>query len=173
MRSLTLRSLVLASWMRHGDCGHTSCVQKTFLGKNHPGGGEPRKINIAANAGCARTCESKIAKKFVLERNCNLLKRKPVVMSGNPRLGAQYPWCSAYQRLGCWQQNIMRGIALRQSPKKLIHSLSGTTTNPPALPAHHWHAYVPRRPLKLALPCEAPRSFQQRSHRGTSSATPR
>jgi hypothetical protein len=30
------------------DSGHTGCVQKLFLGKTHPRGGEPRKNNISA-----------------------------------------------------------------------------------------------------------------------------
>jgi hypothetical protein len=69
--------------MRGRDGGCIGCVQKTFLGKIHPGGGEPRKINIAANGGCAPVFERKIAKKITLERICNLLKRKPVVIREN------------------------------------------------------------------------------------------
>jgi hypothetical protein len=53
----------VASWMRRSAGGHTGCVQKLFLGKIRPRGGEPRKINIAASGHFAGAQDSKKIKK--------------------------------------------------------------------------------------------------------------
>jgi hypothetical protein len=45
--------LVFRSGSDRSAHGHKGCVQKGFLGKQHPRGGEPRKNNIAAEVRCA------------------------------------------------------------------------------------------------------------------------
>ena len=109
----------------------TSVVfKKTFWGKYHPRGGEPRKNNIAAIGAIARPPERKFAKKSVSEGICNLLKRNPVVKRENEGTGASCPSCSAYQRLGYRRPSIKR-IHSSSAPAKLALSLSRTQ-----LPVH-------------------------------------
>jgi hypothetical protein len=55
------------------------CVQKKFLGKFRVGGGEARRINIAANGRFARGYFRKFSKKLISRQICNSLKRLPLV----------------------------------------------------------------------------------------------
>jgi hypothetical protein len=156
--------------------GHTGCVQKTILGKRHPRGGEPRKINIAAATVSARGQKAKNLKNSNSEPICNVLKRIPVVITALRGNECALPGPKPYQSMGCFSKIPRR---FRHSPPpdghapspanwivfhKSVQLASGSRLN--------WCRKAPEYPFTTRCWCGSALRFPRRTHRENSPASP-
>jgi hypothetical protein len=112
--------------------GHISCVHFLFLGTTHPGGGEPRKINIAAKDPSRIVSSTQNNKKVRFETVLQPIEKKIDCGKCESRAQLHTPLAAPVPKTGTMAPNYHADSAPATPEKNLPHPFQKAITSPPA-----------------------------------------